>query len=169
MFLPEARLMRHVTGPPASPVLHVPPREPANATRTRPADSGSAACSSPRTGYCDMYPASRLHQCYMFLPEDRLMRHVTGQPTPPVLHVPPGGPASATCTRRASRDRMVGGGVVRGDRRLPAACDGRRRNVPGAAAVAGRDHVTGAVRASAPAGRDAGLMSQIAGRHQRAR
>lgn len=51
-----------------------------------------------------MYPARRLHQCYMFLPEDRLPRHVTGQPTPPVLHVPPRGPTTATCCEPAESD-----------------------------------------------------------------
>jgi len=67
---PRGLLPRHVTSQPAPPVLHVPPRGPANATCTRPADSASATCSSPRTGWCYMSPASRLRQCYMFLPED---------------------------------------------------------------------------------------------------
>ena len=80
MFLPETRLMRHVPAQPAPPVLHVPPRGPANATCIRPADSASATCSCPRPGECDMYPARRLRLCYMFLLEDRPMRHVSGPP-----------------------------------------------------------------------------------------
>ena len=101
MFLPEDGLLRHVPAQPTPPQLHVPPRRPPTATCTRPADTARATCSSPRTGYCDMYPASRLCQRYMFLPEDRLMRHVPGQPTPLALHVPPRGSATATCNRPA--------------------------------------------------------------------
>ena len=89
MFLPEGRLMRHVPAQPTPPELHVPPRGTANATCNRPAGSTSAACSSPRTGYCDMYPASRLRQRYMFLAEDGLLRHVTDQPAPLARHVRP--------------------------------------------------------------------------------
>jgi len=51
---------------------------------------------SARPRYCDMYPASRLCQSDMFLPEDRLLRHVPGQPAPPERHVPLGGPTTAT-------------------------------------------------------------------------
>ena len=92
-MLPARRLRQSYMFFPENRVLHV--------GRAR------ATCFSPRTGYCDMYPARRLRQSYMFLPEDRLLRHVPGPPTPPELHVPPRGPATATCTRSAGPARAT--------------------------------------------------------------
>ena len=68
--------------------------------------------------------------------------------------------------REAVEGRVVGGGLVRSDRRVPAVGD-RGREVPGAAGVDGRDHRTGAGRAPGAAGRDAELVSRLSpSRHQ---
>ena len=97
------------------------PAGPATATCDPSADPASATCAPRRTpycdmcppsrilfsdmcprriGYCDMYPASRSRLSDMCLPQDRLLRHVTRRPIPPQRHVPPAGPATATCDCR---------------------------------------------------------------------
>ena len=112
MFLPQDRLLRHVTRQPTPLQRHVLSAEPATATCARPAGSAPATCSSRRTGYCDMYPASRHRSSDMFAPEDRLLRHVPGRPAPLQRHIPPAGPATATCARPAGP--------------APATCSSRR-------------------------------------------
>ena len=52
-----------------------------------------------RSGYCDMFPSNRLRYCDMFTPQIGLLRHVPVQPTPPLRHVHPADPATATCSR----------------------------------------------------------------------
>ena len=81
MCLPQDGLLRHVTRQPIPPQRHVPPQDPllrhvtspthgcpdatpktpgsTTATCNRPGDPATATCSSRRTRYCDMYPASR--------------------------------------------------------------------------------------------------------------
>ena len=54
-----------------------------------------------RSGYCDMFPSSRLRYCDMFTPQIGLLRHVPVQPTPLLRHVHPADPATATCSRPA--------------------------------------------------------------------
>ena len=97
MCIPQNRLLRHVPGPQTPPQRHVHPPGPPTATCTRPADPASATCVSPRTAYCDMYPARRLRLSDMCIPQDHLLRHVTCQPIRLQRHVPPAGPATATC------------------------------------------------------------------------
>ena len=118
MCPPQDRLLRHVPGQPmpapatcaaagrATATCARPagcssatcaPGESATATCTPPADPASATCATRRTGYCDMYPPSRMLFSDMCRPENRLLRHVTCQPIPPQRHVPPAGRPTATC------------------------------------------------------------------------
>ena len=98
MYPRQDPLLRYVTRQPIPPQRHVPPAGPATATCDPSADPAPATCASRRTGYCDMWLASRPCSSDMYLPRDRLLRHVTGQPTPLQRHVLPAGPATATCT-----------------------------------------------------------------------
>ena len=86
MYLAWDPLLRHVTDPPTSLQRHVPPQGRVTATCDWPADPAPATCTSLGTGSSDMY-----------LPEDGLLRHVTDHPALLQRHVPPGGPATATC------------------------------------------------------------------------
>ena len=60
--------------------------------------------------------------------------------------------------RRGRGGGVVGGSMVRGDRRLPDVGDRERRDVPGAAGVDGGYQGTGTGGAPGAAGRDAGLV-----------
>ena len=74
------------------------PRRTRDCACTRPADPAPATCASRRSRYCDMYPARRSRSSDMCVPEEPLLRHVPGLPSPLQRHVRPGGPATATCT-----------------------------------------------------------------------
>ena len=97
MYLPQDPLLRHVTRQPIPLQRHVPPGGRATATCGGPAGPAPATCISRGIGYCDMWLASRPRSSDMYLPRDRLLRHVTDPPTPLQRHVPAGGPATATC------------------------------------------------------------------------
>ena len=89
---------RHVPTQPIPPQRHVPPAGPATATCDPSADPAPATCDPRRIGSSDMYlPQNQLLRHVP--PQDGLLRHVPGQPIPPQRHVPPAGPATATCTR----------------------------------------------------------------------
>ena len=106
------RLLRHVRLQPIPLERHVVParatcspgRDPATATCSAPADPARATCSPGRPGYCDMFGSSR-PRSDMF--PGRLQRHVRLQPIPLERHVPPGRPASATCSDPADPARAT--------------------------------------------------------------
>ena len=100
MCIPQNHPLRHVPGPQTPLQRHVHPAEPPTATCTRFADPASATCASPRTTYCDMYPARRPRSSDMCIPQDHLLRHVPRQPTPLQRHVPPQDPLLRHVTRQ---------------------------------------------------------------------